>query len=280
MPMPPRAPETETATPTGATSALAGGATTPSLQAAPSHQFLYVLYPGDPGNWFVATVDGESVWLPKLQKHALMPGVGGVRTLNKGEPAEAAYSEAIRKIERRGGVVLDRDLDYCYGTPCTHPRTRATGKRWHDQFETPYVPQGRSTVVKFRTDVESRNAWLLDLVRLGHLPPPDPSVIDANVLRLDARIYERASRRNIQLPADMPEVAAAKAAKMPATITDAMEDRDRAASAKVPEGPPPVAKPTPRARRKVEAAKAPAKPRAATRTSARAKKVEEGPSDG
>lgn len=263
MPIPPRAPEADLpATRGGAESVIATEETSgPELKAAPQRPFLYVHYPNDPGNWRIGMVDGEPVWLPKLQKHSLTPGVGGVRTLSRGESPEAAYSEALNKIALRDGIALDRRLDYCYRTPCQHPRTKARGFVYHDQFEAPIPPKGRSKrTLKYDTDEAARDAWLLWLIQEGHLQAPDESVIDHNRMRISARIYERAARRGVELPAELPSVEEAVAGKMPKYITAAMEASDVAVEASVPRAPEKALAPAPAKKRTTRKKTTAAKP--------------------
>lgn len=217
-----------------------------ALQARPNFPFIFVFYADDPGNWFVGSVGGVDYWLPKLQRLEIRPGACGMRTLAKGEPADLAYQGALDKVRRKGGVALDRALDYCHATPCKDPKTRTDGAIHHDQFETPRVPKGRrKATVKFTADVEARNAWLLWLIEEGHVPAPDPEVIDENVARLAERTHARALRQELRLPGN---TEALDPETLPANVGDALKEARRVEAAELPAAPTRAVQPPPKRR--------------------------------
>lgn len=209
--------------------------------------FLYAFYPDDRGNWRIGYIDGVPTWLPKLQKVPLVQGVGGVRTLAKGDSAELAYHDAIEKIRRKGGIVIDRREDYCWMYPARDPRTRASGFVYHDPFESPRVNHDRDKrTVKYDQDHAARDAWLLDLMQRGVLPYPDPAILDLHKAQIVARVAERATRRGLPVPEDRSKVDLDKVGHF---IAEAVRRADLVEAAEVP-APDEEEAPKPKARRR------------------------------
>lgn len=204
------------------------------LPVMPNAPFLYVHYPDDPGNWRIGTVEGVAYWLPRLQRLSIEPGACGVRTVVAGQDPADAYKDAVAKVEKRGGTYLPRILDYVDRTPALHPATKRRGYLHYDRFETPRVPRGRNkATVKYDQDHEARNTWLLWLISEGYLTAPRPEIVDQNVGRLAGRVYARADRREVTLPADLSKV---DASAVPIVITQAMADHETAEGAALPKG--------------------------------------------
>lgn len=230
------------------------------LPIAPGASFVYVFYPDDPGNWVVGEVDGVAYWLPCLSKLNLVPGQGGVRTLRKGERSDTMIAEAIAGVTKRGGIAIDKGHGYLMRTPARHPNTGATGFVYHDRFESPKVPKGRKMrTLKFHTDTNARNTWLLSLITEGHIPAPDEELLDANRALLAERVYAKADRRGVSLPSDLEVLDEQARRRLPKYVTDAAEASERAESAEVPvyEAPATAAKVPTRRRTKKKAAPAP-----------------------
>lgn len=232
------------------------------LPLAPGSGFIYTFYPDDPGNWVVGEVDGVAYWLPALSKLHLVPGQGGVRTLRKGERQDTMIAEAIAGVTKRGGIAISRDHGYLMRTPARHPNTGQVGHIYHDRFETPKVPRGRRMrTVKFHTDSEARNVWLLSLITEGHIPAPDPELLDHNRAVLADRVRAKADRRGVSLPSDLGVLSEDDRKRLPKYVTDAASASEVAEEAAVPEYTPPAtakrAAPTKRATKR-KAAKPPA----------------------
>lgn len=231
-----------------------------ALATRPGASFFYVCYPNDPGNWHPVTIetgDAETepgtYWLPKLQRFPLVPGARGVRTLREGEPPEAAFSDALKRIADEGGIVLPKDLGYVRSAAARDPKTRRPGRIYFDAFEAPIPPRpgARSSRVKFRQDRDARARWVARLIRLGVLPEMPDDLLAANLERLEARVVRH--RVKTDLPDNVRESDVARAS----------EDVDRAAAAVVLE-------PEERVRGIAAAAKATAAPKPARARRAKA----------
>ena len=222
-----------------------------ALPVAPNAPFFYVFYPEDPGNWVIGHVDGVAYWLPSLNKLPIIPGTHGVRTLRKGEPASAAYKEALQLVRDRGGIVIEREHGYLMKTRARNPRTNQSGHLYHDRWESPRMPRGRKKrTVKYDQDRAGRNQWLLTLVQQGFLPAPHPDIVDANIARLAERIYGAGDRRRISLPDDLEVLTDDQRANLPKVVTQAMDMHAEAVDAAVPNFEAPPSATAPKRRRK------------------------------
>lgn len=169
------------------------------LFAAPNALWFYVFYPDHPGNWMVQDIKaGPDVpedevgvwWLPVLQQEPAQPGVNGHRTLKANQEPRDAYDLAHLNVNRHGGIVLPQALGYRYERDCIHPLTKAPGTRHIDAWSKPRRTLGNQRV-KFDFDAQRYYRWLLGLIRDGHVPPPDPNLLDYDVARFAQRVERR-----------------------------------------------------------------------------------------
>ena len=218
-----------------------------ALATRPGFPFRFVVYPNDPGNWHLVTIETGDVdtppgtyWLPKAQRLSLTPGQEGVRTVRDGEDPEQAYGEARRRVSARGGVWLEASsLGYLRSAPARDPRTRRVGKVYFDAFESPVPPRpgARNSTVKYRNDREARWLWIARLIRLGVLPEMPDDFVEAHLDRLRGRIVRHMAKTD--LPDEVRDrdvakaVALAEAAEAASVVESAVEARQIAAAARV-----------------------------------------------
>lgn len=171
------------------------------LPIRPNEAFFYRHHPA---NWRISVHLDKPTCLPDITMHVLAPGVNGVRTRNKGEPAEMGHKNSVRDSEDRGWVYLDprapipadclppgvpaggylRDLD------CKDPLTGQDGLRYVEAWNVP-VATLPDDIQQFKFQTPSYERWLVYLVASGQIAPMLPSVLTAMTNRVRGHL-ERA----------------------------------------------------------------------------------------
>jgi hypothetical protein len=153
------------------------------IPAAP--YFFLIHRPMERGSWDLVT-EGMNVptWVPAFAPFLLQAGAAGVRTLEKGEPADRAWSAAIQRLRDQGQFVLPMDTtvpaELCPAGVAPGSLVRSTdvkggGKRWHTAFEK--VEKGLGGKVAMVTDRAAWNRFRAWLVAEGKVPAPLDAVL-------------------------------------------------------------------------------------------------------
>lgn len=178
--------------PLPSSSGLGGVTGIERLRAKPNAPFFLIHYPHEAGGWSVVSegLDGPT-WVPDLRPFALVPGCGGVRTLERGEHAAAAYEQAILNLQRRGAVVYLPESPAMQITDAEHLPAGVAAGPYIRQVETDTIPDGHAAGVPYyhlaqeqmsngRTptaphkrvlDDAAWNRWRVALGDLGHIAP-------------------------------------------------------------------------------------------------------------
>lgn len=145
--------------------------TLPNLPATPNFIYRY-----NPARWQFVKVDADYRLLPLLGKMVIEPGVGGVD--KRGD-----YTRAVAKGMQDGWVNIPQSLCPPDMTPDGQPGyVRATdsrhGTHHHDAFVTigSVGPRAKTT-----PNMAAYYRWLSWLVDEGHIPQPDPMVMEVLV---------------------------------------------------------------------------------------------------
>lgn len=163
-----------------------------ALPISPNFPFFLMHWPT---NWQVEEdgFDGPT-WLPYLSPHIILPGCNLNRTIRKGEPATAAYDQAVLRNVRRGATYLDverhRTPDggkYLREAPCRDPRSGREGVYYLDAFTTPKdaIPGRR---LRFHFNRAASNGWRLHLVQSGILSPPPLQILEEIIGRKQRKV--------------------------------------------------------------------------------------------
>ncbi len=173
----------------------------------------YFILVHSPLSWDLVEMQGPDgaqwVWLPRLKRLRLTPGVNGVRQGRRGGAPDATL--AIAQLQRRGWIIIPEEYDGGYVDE--YPGHR--GKVHVLKFETP-VHVGAKTVL--RCDEDAWRRWRLKLVEDGIVPPPQQEVLEAIMDRQRNRISRH--ERNVHIPAIAAKVEA-DVAKLDAMTTAA-----------------------------------------------------------
>lgn len=154
--------------------------------------------------WEVETagLDGPT-WLPELAPFPLVPGVSGVRTLQRGEEPVEAFREAVsREQTHEGWVFIDPGeiiapeylpdgvpggAGYLREIPCADPRSRMSGSRYLECWDVPLaVPVGEEQ--RFQRAIDKYNRWRLHLVQIGRVQPPPEYILQRLIQRVERRL--------------------------------------------------------------------------------------------
>ena len=184
--------------PLPSSSGLGGVSGIERLRAKPNAPFFLIHYPYEAGSWSVATegLDGPT-WVPDLRPFGLVPGCGGVRTIERGEHAAASYEQAILNLQRRGAVVYLPEFEAMQITSAEHLPPGVAAGPYIRQVETDTIPDGHAAGVPYyhlaheqmsngRTptaphkrvlDGGAWNRWRVALVDAGVIATPDDDVI-------------------------------------------------------------------------------------------------------
>ena len=189
MPIPQTHARPSQAAPDNPLPAPAGRATVGGVLAiAPNQPFLMAHHRD---NWDAVRVDGRSVLVPHLQEITVMAGCVGGRTVSQDEDPTESYSVLVQNLRRKGFAVLfsdqvtvDGETGYYRSHACRDPKNRRGGYYWTSRFDSPKYRMGASKQ-KFTRDRPAFNAWALRLVELGYIDPPDPSIVQAKLGRLE-----------------------------------------------------------------------------------------------
>lgn len=155
------------------------------LRAAPP--FLLVHHQGRAGSWEIVEVGlDEPAFVPVFQAIALTPGVH-VKTLEPGEPYEAAVKPMLDSLARQGSMVLPESLGYMTMVDCIDPRSRTPGKHYHLVFERVSRSGLPDELDRIEIDQGAYNRWRLELATNGAVPPPSEAVLEAMQKRLTLR---------------------------------------------------------------------------------------------
>lgn len=205
------------------------------LPVAPNQPFFFAHYPMNPRAWRVAIIedgpDAGAWWLPVLQRRPCRPGLCGHRTRGRGQPQAVIWEDSHKRVRHDGGVVLPQSLGYMREADCIDPLTKTAGTYYMEVWESP-KPKLQGQRQKFDCDRQMMYRLMLDWIRQGHLHPPHPAVVDANV----ARLAQRVERREAINPAGEFD-------RKDALVQDAAEDVELAQDARIPETYPRVAAP-------------------------------------
>jgi hypothetical protein len=152
----------------------------------PASPYFFLIHrPMERGSWDLVTegVDGPT-WVPAFSPFQLQAGAAGVRTLEKGEPADRAWSAAIQRLRDQGQFVLPMDTavpaELCPegvapGSLVRSTEVKGGGKRWHTAFEK--VERGLGGKVSMVTDRAAWNRFRAWLVADGKVPAPMGAVL-------------------------------------------------------------------------------------------------------
>lgn len=237
------------------------------LRAGPNSPFFLIHYPHEAGSWSceVDGLDGPT-WTPDLVVFSLVPGCGGVRTTERGEPASAAYEQALINLGRRGAAVYMPAGPALQVDDPEHLPAGVPPGPYIRQVETTTIPDGQShglpyyhlaheTMTNGRTptaphkrtlDGGAWNRWRVALVDDGTIPPPAADVIEERIDQQRRKVASAA--RDTRANADVRAAA----------VTEQQTRLDRMIAARLPgPAPAPAAVPVKRTRKRTR------KPRAA-----------------
>lgn len=173
------------------------------LAASPNHRFFLRHHPSA---WRVSSRLEKPTWIPDIAKHILAPGVNGVRTIRKGETAEASYRNSVRDAMDKGWSYLDAGAPipaeylppgvpvggYIRELECADPLTRRRGTYYLEAWQIPVesLPDERQ---RFEYDLSAHERYAAWLVLSGQLRPVLPQVIERLISSAGARL-ERAQQ--------------------------------------------------------------------------------------
>lgn len=171
----------------------------------PSPYFFLIHRPTERGSWDLVVEGVEApTWVPALSPFLLQPGSSGVRTLEKGEAAERAWSASIQRVRDQGHTVLPMDLavppELCPagvqpGSLVRYTEVKGGGKRWHTAFERLEVGLGGKVVVT--TDRPAWNRFRAWMVAEGKIAPPIAAVLRDYRQRIEERIVATQRDENL-----------------------------------------------------------------------------------
>ena len=175
----------------------------PDIAASP--YFFLIHRPSERGSWdlVVDGVDGPT-WVPAFSPFLLQPGASGVRTLEKDEAADRAWSASIQRIRDQGHIVLPMDMvvpaELCPkgvqpGSLVRYTEVKGGGKRWHTAFE--QVERGLGGKVVLVTDRPAWNQFRAWLVAEGKIAPPLAAVLRDYKERIDERLVATQRDENL-----------------------------------------------------------------------------------
>lgn len=159
------------------------------LNCPPDAKFVLMAHPAS-GAVQTEGLD-KPTWLPELTAFRLIPGVQGVKTLERGEQEIDAYKEAVRELESSdvGWVVIPTNLpipaemsptghqlpSYMVEHDCFHRASGVEGKCYTEFYARRVPTRSTRDAVKweYRTHHALRNRWILHLVETGVIPAPD-----------------------------------------------------------------------------------------------------------
>lgn len=189
-----------------------------------------------PSSWELGKVKGDYWYLPRLVRHTLRVGQGGIRTLQKHEvnTPERAWEDSVRQAQSEGWVyVPTTDIPaqflpegvgagtYKRQLPCYHRRTGASGMFWCEAWNVPLPPR-MGLEQEFEFHAEKRDAWRLWLVQTGVIEPPTPAYIERLKQRISARVPRALAMsgpegfRETQVAAAQAQAKVYAGAKLPA----------------------------------------------------------------
>ena len=232
------------------------------LRAAPNSGFMLIHYPHESGAWSVEAEGlDEPTWVPDLTVADLVPGCGGVRTTERGEPASAAYEQWSINLSRRGGVAYDPARPDLQVTDPDHLPVGVPPGPYIRQVETHHVPDGHAHGLPFyhlaaetmsngrtptapirRTlDAGAWNRWRVHLVDSGTIAQPAADIV-ADRIELQ-RSKVRSVAQDTRANADVRDRA----------VSEQQARLDRMVAARVP-GPAPTPPPAPKRTRRAKRA--------------------------
>ena len=223
--------------PLPSSSGLGGVSGIERLRAKPNAPFFLIHSPHEAGGWSVVSngLDGPT-WAPDLRPYQLVPGCGGVRTLERGEHAAAAYEQAILNLQRRGAVVYLPEAPAMQVTDAEHLPDGVPAGPYIRQVETDTIPDGHARGVPYyhlaqeqmsngRTpaaphkrvlDDAAWNRWRVALVDAGHIAAPDADVIAERIEQQRRKVgsASRDTRANAEVRAAAVDTQSARLAAM------------------------------------------------------------------
>jgi hypothetical protein len=171
--------------PTSIESDLTGIAGDQRADIPASPYFFLIHRPLERGSWDLVNEGMEEpTWVPAFAPFLLQAGAAGVRTLEKGDRAELAWSAAIQRLRDQGQFILPMDTtvpaDLCPegvapGSLVRSTEVRGGGKRWHTAFEK--IERGLGGKVSMVTDRSAWNRFRAWLVAEGKVSHPMPAVL-------------------------------------------------------------------------------------------------------
>lgn len=155
--------------------------------------------------------DTVDVWLPRLKRLRVAPGVNGVKQGRAGTAPNATV--ALAGFQSRGWTIIPEDWDGGYVDRYETQR----GPVHMLRFDYP-VQVGDRTVI--RTKVDELNAWRLKLIADGVISPPAPEILE-EIIDLQANRARR-DERDVHVPtvAAKVERERAKLERMKAAAAD------------------------------------------------------------
>ncbi len=201
---------------------LSGSLTARKLKLAPRPNF-YLMH--SPTSWECLETAKGWEWLPRLKQLPAASGVNGVRQTRAG----ADVRPAMIRFQSEDWTILSqpervRDGGYVVTTPCE-------GGLVHHCFYDSFKMVGNSVIAK--TDHKAKHDFLRSLVVNGHIPAPEPEILEAIIERQAHRLGRKAN--NAHIPAVKARLDE-DAAKIEAMKVAAGKKPKRAASRNRPNG--------------------------------------------
>jgi hypothetical protein len=223
--------------PLPSSSGLGGVSGIERLRATPNAPFFLIHYPYEGGSWSVETegLDGPT-WVPDLRPFGLVPGCGGVRTIERGEHAAASYEQAILNLQRRGAVVYLPESETMQITSAEYLPAGVPAGPYIRQVETSTIPDGHAAGVPYyhlaheqmsngRTptaphkrvlDAPAWNRWRVALVDAGVIATPHDDVIQERIELQRSKVASasRDTRANADVRAAAVDTQSQRLARM------------------------------------------------------------------
>ena len=157
------------------------------LPLKPSPRFFYIHHPA---RW--ECIEGEKgwEWLPRLGKMKLTPGVNGVRQ-GRGTHGQIDDSLARMQKEKNGWTVIPYEViegGYCWAYKGKRGTVHLS--RWNN-------PKMVGNQVIMQTDTTGYNAFRRGLIEDGHIPAPDPEMLERLMDRQTKENNERGGKAHI-----------------------------------------------------------------------------------